>query len=579
MIRPNLNTIWLFSLIFIFGCKSAEKLSDVGAGPNGELNDKEYREFQVAFMDGNREKILGNYAEAEALFKRALEIDPNSAATKFELAKLAMESGRLQEAIDLTAQANEEDPENPWYSEFLAQLYAEAGRLEEAIEVIRSILDEHPEKYDYYFNLASLLSARGEFNEALKIYDDLEGRFGPMEEIAMQRQLIYLDQGNSEKALEEVNKLISMNPEEIRYLGMKAEILVQMGRSEDAKALYEDMLITDPDNGLVLLALFEMAEKDGDEKKAEEYLVSAFESPDLGIDVKVNILLNLLSAPDPDKDLLIGLSDALVRTHSENAKSYAIQGDIYNNFSMAEEARDRFRKAVDLDPNRPPIWQEILILDSSLGDFESMKAESEEALEYFPQQPIFYLFNGIALVQLEELDDAISILNSGKNLVIQNNELLGQFHASLGDAYHGTGDHANSDAAYEKALKYNPSNVIVLNNYAYYLSLREENLERAEEMAKKANDLSPNEASFQDTYAWVLFKRGNYQNALFWIKEAMANGGGNDPEVLEHHGDIMHAMGKTSEAVASWKLALEAGGNKEVLMKKIEENAKTDSGE
>jgi len=575
----RVNTIWLIALLILCGCKSTEQVAERTEPENNELSDKAFRQFQVAFMDGNKEKILGNYGEAEALFRKALEIDPNSAATKFELAKLASDGGRPLEAINFTLAAREDDPNNPWYSEFLAQLYAETGNIEKAIEVIRSILDEHPEKYDYYFNLASLLSAQGNFNEALKIYEDLEKRFGPMQEISMQRQLIYLDLGKPDKALEEVNRLIEMNPEEIRYLGMKAEILEKSGRQEEAKALYEEMLVVDPENGLVLIALYEISLRNGETEKAENYLITAFESNDLGIDVKVNILLNLLSEPRPDEDLLIKLSDALVRTHSDNAKSYAIQGDIYNNLAKPEEARDRFRKAVDLDPNRPPIWQEILIIDSSLNDFESMKEESEEALEYFPQQPIFYLFNGIALQQLGNSKAAIDMLNSGKNLVIQNNELLGQFHASLGDAHHALGNHVKSDEAYEKSLKYSPSNVVVLNNYAYYLALRGENLVRAEEMAKKANDLSPNQASFQDTYAWVLFKRGNYQNALFWINEALINGGGGDPEVLSHHGDILQAMGRNKEALAAWKLALEAGGDEEELKMKIEELSKSDSGE
>jgi len=381
--------------------------------------------------------------------------------------------------------------------------------------------------------------------------------------------MIYLEQGHPEKALAEANKLIEINPEEIRYYGMKAEILEQTGRSEEAKDLYAEMLEIDPDNGLVLLALFEIAEQEGKTSEAREFLSSAFRSEDLGIDVKVNILLNLMSNPGESPEYLIELTDELVAAHPQNAKSYAIQGDLYNNFNRPKEARSKFQKAVEIDPNRPPIWQEILIISSSLNDFETMRSESEKALEYFPQQPIFYLFNGIALQQLNQTKEAIDVLEAGKNLVIDNNDLLGQFYASLGDAYHSSGNNESSDAAYEKALKYNPSNVIVLNNYAYYLSLREEKLEKAESMAKKANDLSPDNVSFQDTYAWVLFKRGNFQNALFWIKEALKNGGDKDPDVLEHHGDILWQLNKKEDAKIAWQMAMDAGGETTELSKKI----------
>ncbi len=558
-----------FLLLAAVGCKSTEGVSQKKAEKTTELTEVESREYQIAFMDASKEKILGNINEAERLFQKALTINPRSDAAMFDLAKIAVERGRLGEAATLLEQAGEIDPENPWYTEYLAQVYAESGRLDEAIETVRRIIESQPEKYDYYFNLGSLLSAQGKYDQALKVYDDLEDQFGLMEEIAMQRQMIFLEQGKADQALEEANKLIEMNPEEIRYYGMKAEILEQTGKKEEAKALYAEMLEIDPDNGLVLLALFEIAEQEGKSMKAREYLTSAFRSEDLGIDVKVNILLNLMSNPGESPDYLFKLSDELVAAHPNNAKAYAIQGDLYNNFNRQKEARSKFQKAVEIDPNRPPIWQEILIISSTLNDFETMRTESEKALEYFPQQPIFYLFNGIALQQLGQTKEAIDALESGKNLVIDNNELLGQFYASLGDAHHSINDHQASDAAYEKALKYTPSNVIVLNNYAYYLSLRGENLEKAESMARKANDLSPNQVSFQDTYAWVLFKRGNYQNALFWIKEALKNGGDEDPDVLEHHGDILWQLNDRENAKIAWQMALDAGGDANQLSEKI----------
>jgi tetratricopeptide (TPR) repeat protein len=561
--------IFLFPLFLLAACKSSEEVSNKSSDSVISLTEKEYRQFEIAFLDGNREKILGNISEAEAYFRTAIEINPKSDATLFELAKLSVERGRLNEASIFMEEARSIDPENFWYAEYLAQIYAESGRLDPAIVVVEEIIEAHPEKYDYYFNLASLLTAQGKYDEALEVYGELEEKFGVMEEVAIQRQMIFLEQDNAKKALEEVDKLIAFNPNELRYYGMKAEILEQTGQREEAIALYKNMLEMDPTNGLVLVALYEIYEQEGKASEARQYLISAFGSPDLGIDVKVNILLNLMSNRAESPQLLFDLSDKLVKSHPDNAKSYAIQGDIYNNYNRQEEARASFQKAVTLDPNRPPIWQEILIISSNLNDFEGMQSESEKALEYFPQQPIFYLFNGIALQQLKKTNEAIETLEAGKNLVIDNNELLGQFYASLGDAYHVVEDHSSSDAAYDKALKYNPQNVIVLNNYAYYLSLRGEKLERAEIMAKKANDLSPNQASFQDTYAWVLYQRGNYQNALFWIKEALNNGGAEDSDVLDHHGDILWKLNKKTEAISAWKKAIEFGGDEESIKSKI----------
>ncbi|MCH2214185.1 MAG: tetratricopeptide repeat protein [Flavobacteriales bacterium] len=566
-----IRTLFLFLCValVIVGCKTTESVRSNRSGGVVSLSQEELRAYEIAFLDGNKEKILGNIAEAEQYFKMALSINQNSDVAYFELAKISVERGRFDEAATLMEKARDLNKENMWYAEYLAKIYAETGQFNLSIETLEEIIEANPEKVEYYFNLGALLGAMEKYDEAIKVYDELENKYGLMEEVAMQRQVIYRDQNNPQKALEEVSRLITFNPSEIRYLGMKAEILEEMGRIEEAKTLYDKMLEIEPGFGQIYFSLFRIYENEGKTEQARAYLLSAFESPSLGIDVKVNVLLNLMTKPGESPELLFALSDKLVEAHPANAKAHAIQGDLYNNFQKPVEARASFLRALELDPNRPPIWQEVLIISSELNDFETMLSESEKAIEYFPQQPLFYLFNGIALQQMERAQEAVESLKAGKNLVIDNNELLGQFYASLGDAHHSIKDNKSSDSAYEKSLKYTPSNVIVLNNYAYYLSLREKDLEKAEKMAKKANDLSPNQASFQDTYAWVLFKRGNYQNALFWIKEALKNGGAEDPDVLEHHGDILWQLDQKMEAKTAWQMALDFGGNEKSLKEKI----------
>jgi tetratricopeptide (TPR) repeat protein len=536
------------------------------------LNQTAERKFTALFFDANKAKILGNYQEAKALFNQALAVNPQNNAAKFELAKILTEEGNYAVATDLMAKVVEKDSKNIWYSQFLAQLYAETGKMEESISVVRKIIETHPERYEFYFTLGGLLSAQGRFDEALALYDKLESEIGVNEELSMQRQLIYMEKGDQEAALAEVDKLLATNPSEIRYYGMKAEILQEMGREGDALKIYEDMLEIEPNNGLVLLSLYEIAQKKGDTQNSEKYLLRAFESDELSIDVKVNVLLNMLSSREykNNKDLLIALGEALEKAHGSEAKSFAIQGDILYNFEMLEAARAKFRKAVTLDPNRPPIWQQILTINSQLNDFEALIQESEMAMELFPQQPIFYLFNGVGLLQAKRPEEAIDALTTGKNLVIDNTAALAQFYASLGDAYHTIEDHQNSDQAYEMALKFEPSNALVLNNYAYYLALRNVNLDRAEAMAKKANEISPDQASFQDTYGWVLYMRGNYQNARFWIEQALNNGAENDPTVLDHFGDVMLQLKRQSEAIKYWNKAIEAGGDVTEIQQKID---------
>lgn len=566
----------IVGLVSFSSCKSEKSISASAnkSADKKELSSKQMREFTVKFMDANTAKILGNTNEAIKLFREALQIDPTSAATNYELARMYANENNFTSALNYAKEAYRIEPENIWFAQFTAKLYSELGNIDESIAIFRNIIKTHPDEFDYYFNLGNLLSAQGKYDEALKIYADLEEKTGTSEELALQRQMIYIEKGDYPAALLEIDKVIEIHPEELRLYGIKAEIYEQMGREDDAKKLYEEMLVMEPENGLVLLSLHDIAKQNGENEKAKDYLIRACASPELSIDVKVNILLNFLNSPNfkKESDYIIQLADATESAHPDEAKTYAVYGDIYYNLGALDSARVKFRKAVSIDPNRPPIWQQILTIDSQLNDFDALLSESEEALEYFPLQPVFYLFNGIAHLQVKQADEAVTALNTGKNLVVENNRLLAQFYASLGDAYHEQKNHTKSDESYEMALKHDPQNVIVLNNYAYYLSLRKVSLEKAEAMSKKANDLSPDVPSFQDTYGWVLYTRENYQNALFWIEESLKNGGDTDPTVLEHHGDVLLKLNRPQEAVKSWKKALEAGGKPEELNPKIEKH-------
>jgi tetratricopeptide (TPR) repeat protein len=567
--------VWAMApLLLISACSSQKEATQTTAQKEQAepLSSSEEKKFSALFLDANRAKIIGNKEEAIELYQKCLEIDPSSGAANYDLARLMADKGNYSTALGYAEKALEAEPANEWFANFLGQLYAEVGRIGESIQTYRDIIEKQPLNYEHYFRLSNLLSAQGKYDEALNTLNTLEEKVGESEKLVMQRQMLYIEQGNYDRAMKEVDELIKESPEEIRLYGMKAEILQQQGEEEKARLLYKKMLEMEPDNGLVLLSLYEIAKKNDKKYKADEYLNRAFATLELGIDVKINILLNILSSPnlEENRSQLISLSDQLIKAHPDEAKAYAISGDIYYNLDDLKQARENFRKAVELDPNRPPLWEQILTINSQLNDFDAMSRESDEALELYPQQPAFYLFKGIANIQNNNPEQAIDALRAGKNLVVDDQRTLAQFYASLGDAYHSIGDHENSDKSYDMALKYNPQNVIVLNNYAYYLSQREQNLEKAEEMSKKANDLNPDEASFQDTYAWVLYKRENFRNALFWIEEALKNGAARDAEVLEHYGHILKALGRDKEAAEQWEKAISVGGNAIELNTKIE---------
>ena len=209
------------------------------------------------------------------------------------------------------------------------------------------------------------------------------------------------------------------------------------------------------------------------------------------------------------------------------------------------------------------------MLDSELNDPKAMLKDSKKAMSLFPAQPAVYLFNGIANNQLKDYDAAAKNLKTGASLVVGNDFLSAQILAGLGDAYHELGMHQSSDSSYKASLNYDATNLYVLNNYSYFLSLRKTDLEKAEEMSLKTVEAQPNNASYLDTYGWILFQLKKYSDAESYLKQSLKNGGDKSGEVLEHCGDVMFETGRPDEALGYWNRALETGEGSNGLEIKI----------
>jgi Tfp pilus assembly protein PilF len=236
-----------------------------------------------------------------------------------------------------------------------------------------------------------------------------------------------------------------------------------------------------------------------------------------------------------------------------------------------EKAKEYFAQAVVLDKSKYVIWNQLLIIESELQQFDEMIKHGKEALELFPNEPTIYLLLGIAYLQEKNPAEAVTVLKQGKNMIIDNKPLLGQFYANLGDAYYRTKQMDLSDESYEEALKINPNDTYVLNNYAYYLSLRNVKLDRAEEMSKKSNELERDNASYNDTYGWILFAQGKYAEAKLWLEKAVANGASNNAVILEHLGDVEYKLNNSQAALDYWIRAKKAGAGSDNLDRKINE--------
>lgn len=576
---------YLFFITILFAaCKSKQKTQAKSEAPKQyisqkDLSEKQRLDFTYLYINASKEKVLGNYDLAESLYSQCIRIDPANSSPYYEIANINNFQGNTKVALENIKKAVHIEPSNVWYNMLFAEILLKEKKYGDAAAVYQKMTKLNPDRPDLYFALAAAQTYAGKKDDAIKTYEKLESLIGVSEEISMEKLRIYKGVENFDNSLKELKKLILAFPKEGKYYGMLGELYQQKGMKEKALETYNELLRVDPDNPFVHLSLADYYRSLNQNEKSFAELKLAFKNSGLDIDAKISILLSYYTVTEtyPElKDEAFDLCKILVEVHPIEAKAHSIYGDFLYRDKKIEQARDAYRKSISLDKERFALWQQLLIIESEMEDFEAMEKESKEAIELFPNQPLPYFMNGFAKLQKKNYNEAIEILNEGKNFVFDNKILLGQFYSNLGDAYYRLNKYPESDEAYEKALELEPDNVYVLNNYAYYLSLRNEKLQQAEEMSKRSNEIQPNNNSYQDTYGWILYKMGRYNEAKNWIEKAVENGGQGNSVILEHLGDVYFKLGNTSKAAEYWELARQKGKGSESLDRKIAEKKLSD---
>lgn len=562
-----LITIFMISSCGIFHGSRHEK---------NNLTDKSRFEFDYAFFEAEKQKMLGNFDDAAMLFDKCRSIRPNSAVVYYELATIFIQKEQYTEAVSYAKTAVRLNPGNIWYKALLGVLYKQIGELNDAVSVYKDLVRQNNNRVDFLYEQATLYTKMKKYEEAVKVYDIIENKYGINEYVSLEKERIYYILGRREKAHNEINKLIAHNPGDIRYLGMLAESHINEGNFGEARNVYGKMLQADSTNGLVRLSLADFYRITKEYDKSFEQLKLAFASKDVEIDIKIKMLISFLTYSYDNYELrnqAFTLLEILLDTYPEDVKVLTLYADFLIRDNKPAEAREQLRLVIKTEKGKYLIWEQLLLLEIDLNDYDNMLAESKEALEYFPNQPLLYYFNGFANIKKGNNEDAVKSLKNGLNYVLDDLSLKANMYSLLAETYHKTEKMKESDEAMEQVLKIDKDNKAILNNYSYYLSLRGDSLDKAERMSMVCVELEPMNPTFLDTYAWVLYKQKKYDKALVIIEKAYNYGGSGNPVIIEHYGDILFRLGNTGKALEMWNEAFKLGKGTEFLEKKV--NQKT----
>lgn len=538
-----------------------------------KLSDEARMTLDRTFVDAHREKTTGSIDKAIVLFEQCIAIDKENAASYFEVAKLLRTKNENAKALEMVEAAYKLNKANEWYAMEYAEQLQINNRNEDAAEIYKDLIEKFPEQLNYTYMLASTYLNSGKDDDALKILNKIEKQFGIDPELTREKQRIYLKMGKLDKAAEELEKLIKQYPT-LEHYGLLVELYQVNGVTDKAYEVIKRMQTIDAKDPRVALSLAEYYRSTGDKSKSYEQLKEAFKSTALPAETKTKILLSYLptiQASAEMKEQATELAKLFVETNPNEGSAHAFYGELLMQNKQYSEARDHFIYCTKSDNQNFGMWQQLLNCDLQLSDWEALKINSNKAKELFPSQPVVFLYNGISHSQLKDYDNAVKSLTTGSKLLLTGDPLLIDFYSNLGDNYNNLKKFEDSDKYYEKALKTDPQNETVLNNWAYYLSLRRENLEKAEEMAKKVIALVPDNATYLDTYGWVLYMKGDYAGAKGILEDALKHGGEKSGAILEHYGDVLYKLNDPTRALEYWQKAEQAGDASELIKQKVYE--------
>lgn len=496
---------------------------------------------------------------AENSLIQLLNADPNHENARFALIRIYFAHKQLEKAESIAKEGIKLNPDKALLWEALTDIYKETKNYKDILPAFDQLIRINPDQIKNYLDKAYSYSLIKDYKSALSTYDKAQAKFGNQEGIYSGRIAIYIQQGNSKKALQEANKYLQKNPNDSRAYLMLAHLYLDLKEPKEALKTLNEAELKFPDAPYIYLTKADVYQHLNDDNELLIQLKKAFSFKNFELDNKIKILFNIFKDFEPSKALLISdaLSQVLVETHPEDPSAYAVYGDILLQQNKNEEALAMFKKALKLNPKIEAVWENVLQIEVAESDFLNAQKNGELALSYFPQNPMLLLFTGYAYSLDKKYEKARTFLEGAlNNSDPQNKALQLQTYSSLGDLYNHLGLDKVSNAAYDEALAIDSNNTYVLNNYAYYLALRKESLEKAAIYSKRSNELQPQNSSFLDTYAWVLFQQEKYQEALSWIEDAIKYSLEPSSTLIEHHGDILFKLGKEKEAISNWKEAL-----------------------
>ena len=540
------------------------------------LSAEQQRKYDYFFLEAMRMKGKNEYDAAFGLLQHCLDINPTASSALYEISQYYMFLRQVPQGQVALEQAVAFAPDNYWYSQGLVSLYQQQNELDKAAALLEKMVTRFPSKQDPLFSLLDIYSRQEKYNDVISTLNRLEKRLGKNEQLSMEKFRIYLQMKDDKKAFQEIESLVQEYPMDMRYQVILGDVYLQNGKKQEAYDAYQKVLAVEPDNPMALFSMASYYEQTGQKELYQQQLDTLLLNKKVTSDTKISVMRQVIAENEQssakDSTQVIALFDRMMKQDMDDPQIPMLYSQYLLSKNMEQEAVPVLEQVVDLDPTNKAARLMLVSAAGKKEDYKQIIKVCEPGIEATPDALELYYYLAIAYHQAEQGDSVLSVCNRALEHITPDTrkEVISDFYSIMGDIYHTKKQMTEAYAAYDSALVYNPSNIGALNNYAYYLSVERRDLDKAEEMSYKTVKAEPNNSTYLDTYAWILFEKGNYAEARIYIDNAMKNDGEKSDVIVEHCGDIYFMTGDVEGALKYWKKALEMGSESKTLKQKIE---------
>lgn len=562
-------------LVMTLGFLSISAQGDYSNLINIKENTDINRKYEILFHEAMLQRQKRHHDSTFDLLTRCLELKPNASEACFFLAQYYTEMKNSDKALELFKRAADLSPDNMTYMETLAQSYISKEKYAEAIVVVEKMYEQDKSRQELLEMLYRLYYHEQDFQKAIDVMERMELIDGKSERITLTKSALYMEMNEKEKAIASVKSLAEDHPYDSNYRTLYANTLLGDDQLDKAYNILQGILKEEPNNVKAQQSLRTYFIRIMNLEAADSITRCILVNKDTEINEKVYLLRQMIAENEQaggDSTVILNTFQNILQLPDADADIAELRAAYMD---LKKMPRDSITKALELvlqlDPGRTPARLHLVQYAWEVNDDDRIISLCQTARQYNPEEMAFYYYQGMAYYRKQDTDHALEAFQNGINVIDEHSspEIVSDFYAVMGDLLFQKDREEEAFEAYDSCLQWKPDNIGCLNNYAYYLSLKGTQLERAEEMSYKTIKAEPKNATYLDTYAWILFMQERYAEARIYIDQTLQNDSTPGAVVIEHAGDIYALNGDIAKAINYWQLALEQDPKNKLLARKI----------